>query len=453
MQDYLSLSRTLTRRDALWLGGAAIGAAALAPGLAACGDDDGGGAEGQRQIQFLSTQLAPIEEAEKFRNEILGEFEGSVRFVGDDNPATFADRVIAQERAGQVSISLLGGLHPHLEILAARNLLADLSDLGQELSGRGFNKDFLELGRFGGDRLLFIPWMQATYIMAARREALEHLPGGANVNSLTYDQWREWGASIASDEGSPRLGFPVADDGLIHRFFEGYSYPSYTGALNTAFTSSGAVAMWDWMGGTWQQTNPQSTTYAFMEEPLLSGEVWVAWDHTARLINAFTTDPDSFVAFPAARGPEGLGYMPVVAGLAIPKGAPNAKGARELISYLTRPETAATTLRAVAFLPPFERQEEVAADVDPGIRAEVDAVQAMYGSRDVIPALSPVGLGEQEEAYNQVFRTTFEQIVLDRRDVGTTLDEQAGSLQEVLDAAKARCWRPDPASTGTCQVA
>jgi multiple sugar transport system substrate-binding protein len=452
MQDYLSLSRPLTRRDAIRLGGAAIGAAALAPGLASCGDDDDGGG-GEGQIQFLSTQLAPIEEAEKFRNEILDGFEGSVRFVGDDNPATFADRVIAQERAGKVSISLLGGLHPHLASLAARNLLADLSDLGEELSGRGFNEDFLELARFGGNRLLFIPWMQATYIMAARREALEHLPGGAAVSSLTYDQWREWGASIASDEGSPRLGFPVADDGLIHRFFEGYAYPSYTGALNTAFTSSGAVAMWEWMGGTWQQTNPQSTTYAFMQEPLLSGEVWVAWDHTARLINAFTTDPDSFVAFPAARGPEGLGYMPVVAGLAIPKGAPNTQGARELISYLTRPETAATTLRAVAFLPPFEQQQEVAADVDPGIRAEVTAVQAMYGSRDVIPALSPVGLGEQEEAYNQVFRTTFEQIVLDGRDVGTTLDEQARSLQEVLNATKARCWRPDPASTGTCQVA
>jgi multiple sugar transport system substrate-binding protein len=452
MQDPLSLSWPLTRRDALRLGGAALGAAALAPGLASCGDDNGGGG-GEGEVQFLSTQLAPIEEAEKFRGEILEGFEGSVRFVGDDNPATFADRVIAQERAGDVGISLLGGLHPHLEILAARNLLADLSDLGEELSGRGFNRDFLELARFGGDRLLFIPWMQATYIMAARREALEQLPGGADVGSLTYDQWREWGTSIASEEGSPRLGFPVADDGLIHRFFEGYAYPSYTGGLNTTFTSPGAMAMWDWMSGTWRQTNPQSTTYAFMQEPLLAGEVWVAWEHTARLINAFTTDPDSFVAFPAARGPEGLGYMPVVAGLAIPKGAPDERGARKLISYLTRPETAATTLRAVAFLPPFEQQEEVAADVDPGIRAEVAAAEAMYASGDAIPALSPVGLGEREEAYNQVFRTTFEQIVLDGRDAGSTLDEQAPRLQEVLDATKARCWRPDPESTGTCQVA
>jgi multiple sugar transport system substrate-binding protein len=213
------------------------------------------------------------------------------------------------------------------------------------------------------------------------------------------------------------------------------------------------MAMWDWMSGIWQQTNPQSTTYAFMQEPLLAGEVWVAWDHTARLINAFTTDPDSFVAFPAARGPEGLGYMPVLAGLAIPKGAPNERGARELISYLTRPETAATTLRAVAFLPPFEEQAEVAEDVDPGIRAELAAVQAMYASGDAIPALSPVGLGEREEAYNQVFRTTFEEIVLDGGDVGSTLDEQAPRLQGVLNATKARCWRPDPDSAGTCQVA
>ncbi len=193
MQDSLSLGRPLTRRDAFRLGGAAIGVAALAPALASCGDDDGGRADGQ--IQFLSTQLAPIEEAEKFRNEILNEFEGSVRFVGDDNPATFLDRVIAQERAGKVSISLVGGLHPHLASLAARNLLADVSDLGEELSGRGFNKDFLELARFGGDRLLFIPWMQATYIMAARREALE---GSWPTVQAPLESWRWWGTWSSS---------------------------------------------------------------------------------------------------------------------------------------------------------------------------------------------------------------------------------------------------------------
>ncbi len=64
-----------------------------------------------------------------------------------------------------------------------------------------------------------------------------------------------------------------------------------------------------------------------MQEPLLGEEVWVAWDHVARLINAVKDRPDDFVMFPAPAGPKGRGYMPVIAGLAIPKGAANREGA------------------------------------------------------------------------------------------------------------------------------
>ena len=58
-----------------------------------------------------------------------------------------------------------------------------------------------------------------------------------------------------------------------------------------------------------------------MQEPLLSGEVWVAFDHTARLLDAFNTEPDNFVAFPAPAGPAGRGFMPVIVGLGVPSTA------------------------------------------------------------------------------------------------------------------------------------
>ena len=55
-----------------------------------------------------------------------------------------------------------------------------------------------------------------------------------------------------------------------------------------------------------------------MQEPLLTGEVWVAFDHIARLADAFNQRPDDFVAFPAPAGPTGRGFMPVIAGIADP---------------------------------------------------------------------------------------------------------------------------------------
>ena len=44
------------------------------------------------------------------------------------------------------------------------------------------------LGKLGTAEQKYLPWMQATYIMAANKKALQFLPEGADVNALTYDQ-------------------------------------------------------------------------------------------------------------------------------------------------------------------------------------------------------------------------------------------------------------------------
>ena len=55
----------------------------------------------------------------------------------------------------------------------------------------------------------------------------------------------------------------------------------------------------------------------FMQELLLSGDVWIGFDHVARVLDALRQKPDEFVAFPAPSGPKGRGYVPVLAGLAV----------------------------------------------------------------------------------------------------------------------------------------
>ena len=46
----------------------------------------------------------------------------------------------------------------------------------------------MTLGKLGTAQQLYIPWMQATYIMAANKKALPYLPAGADINALTYEQ-------------------------------------------------------------------------------------------------------------------------------------------------------------------------------------------------------------------------------------------------------------------------
>jgi multiple sugar transport system substrate-binding protein len=419
------------------------------PGATGTAGATGGGGADAGEVVMISSQLVPTAEQEAMNNVILADFGGEVSFIGAE-PGPFNDQVRAQEEAGEGEISLIGGLDGEFSSFAADDLLTDLSDVADELADLGINENFLELGRLGTDQQLYIPWMQATYIMAARQEAMEYLPDGADINELTWEQLTEWGANIEAETGERRLGFPAGEDGLLHRFFQGYALPAFTGGVNTTFASDGAVEMWDWMVETWQYVNPQSTTYGFMQDPLQSGEVWVAWDHTARLIEALNNQPDDIVAFPVPSGPEGKAFMPVVAGLAIPTTAPNVEGAKELIRYLLQPETQATTLAEVSFFPVISA--ELPGELEPGIQAEQEAVAAQTEADDALPALLPVGLGEQGGAYSQVFRDAFQQIVINGDDPASVVEEQAANLQEVLDAAGAACWAPDPESDGTCQV-
>lgn len=452
-------ARAVSRRNALRGAAGAVGAAAVGGSLArsasAAGPSSADLASFRAQdgeIIFLSTQLTPIEEAEAMRNTILADFDGTVDFIPED-PGPYFDRITAEAEAGSGSVGVLGGLHGDFDPMVQQGLLADLTELAEQLSDRGFIPDYLELGRFGTESNYYIPWMQASYIMCAHRDALEYLPEGLTEEGLqtelTYEQLGEWGASL-NDNLGPVLGLPGGEDGLIHRFFQGYAYPSFTGGLNTTFNGPEAVAMWEWFSDAWGVVNPQALTYSFMDVPLLSGEVLVAWDHTARLINALQETPDDFITFPAPRGPEGLGHMPALAALAIPNTAPDMEASMALIDYLTLPETQLLTLTEVAFFPAIDIA--LPEDLDAGVQAEANAIAATTEDPAAITSLLPVGLGEQGGAYNRVFIDTFQSIAVDGNDIQSVLDEQAANLQGVLDSVEASCWTPDPESDGTCQV-
>jgi multiple sugar transport system substrate-binding protein len=425
------------------------------PGEATPGEAPSPGAGGE--VVMLSTQLAPPAEAEPMRDVILADYPGGFpaeNFV----PATageFHDQIAAEAALGPGGgqVGVLGGVHGDFSSLVEQGQLMDLSDLAAELSDRMFLETYTDLARYGTEEQYFIPWMQATYIMAARTEALEYLPEGIDPTApvLTWEQVGEWGRNISEAGHGARLGFPAGPEGLWHRFFQGFALPAYTGRVNTAFNSPEAAAMWEWLRDTWQYVNPQSTTYSHMQDPLQSAEVWIAWDHAARLRDAFVSDPTGFVALPAPAGPQGRAFMPVVAGLAIPNSAPDPEASRNLIRYLTQPATAAVTLREVGWFPASAIDFDPAL-LDPGRLQMAAAVLATTGAPDGLPALLPVGLGEQSGAYNQVFRDAFEAIVIGNEDIQAVLDREAGNLQTVLDTAGAACWPPDPESEGTCQV-
>ncbi|MDE3240371.1 MAG: carbohydrate ABC transporter substrate-binding protein [Paracoccaceae bacterium] len=399
----------------------------------------------QADVLFWSTQAKPIEETQAMRTNVLKGFDGKVDYQANDG-GPWLTRLQAELKAGKGSIDVLGGLHGDFSTLPEG--LTDLSAL--DLGGAKVNPGFMALGKLGTGEQKYIPWMQATYIMVANKKALPYLPAGADINALTYDQLIAWAKTLDEKTGGPKMGLPAGPKGLLHRFLQGYLYPSFTHSMVTKFESPEAVTAWTKLKELWTYTNPASTNYAFMQEPLLTGAVWVAFDHTARLADALNKKPDDFVAFPAPAGPDGRGFMPVIAGLAIPKTAPDMAKAKALIKYMLQPSTQVATLKATNFFPVID--VTLPADMPASVRASGAAIAKMSGAKDALPALLPMGLGQLGGQFNQVYIDSFQRIVLNGQPIKQVLSDEANTLRAIMKKADAPCWAPDAPSKGACPV-
>ncbi|MDP2061952.1 MAG: ABC transporter substrate-binding protein [Phaeovulum sp.] len=392
---------------------------------------------------FWSTQAKPVEETQRMREQVLAGFPGGVDYQPSDE-GPWITRIQAEAQAGRGTIAVLGGLHGDLSSLGAN--LVDLSGIDVSAVGPAM----VELGRLGTTEQKYIPWMQATYLMVANKKALPYLPAGADINALSYDQFIAWTKALAEGTGGPKFGFPAGPRGLKHRFFQGFLLPSYTGSTVTEFRSAEAEVAWNKFKELWAYTNPASTGYGFMQEQLLTEEVWVAFDHVARIADAFNQRPDDFVAFPAPAGPKGRAFMPVLAGIAVPTTAPDKAQALALVAFMLKPETQIATLRATNFFPVIAT--DMPADMPPSVRASAAAIAAMTGAADALPALLPMGLGDKGGQFSQIYTDTFERIVLNGQPVRAVLDEEAAVLRALMIEANAPCWAPDAASDGPCPV-
>jgi len=400
-------------------------------------------------IIFLSTQLNPVEEAWKMRNVILKDFPGNVDFRPNDN-AYIMELLTSELKKNAPSSILIGALHGDLINLYEKNALQPLNSLYNTLEARGFAKNLVDLSKFNGTDMFYIPWMQASFVMVANKKALPYLPKGATLNSLTYAQLYTWTENIYKKTNKKALGFPAGEKGLMHRFFQGYLYPSFTGGTLLKFRSPDAVQMWKYFESLWNYVQPSSLVYSTMSEPLLIDEVWIAWDHTARLVKALQERPDDFVAFPAPIGPKGRGFLAVISGLSLPKAETGARDAAMLIDYLTLPAIQTRTLSQTGFFPVVDNKTDN--EIPPYLRNLNNAVNDQLKAKESILTLMPIGLGEQANNYNNYFMLAFSEIVLEHKDIPEVLNENAAKLQLILNEENVKCWLPDESDARPCKI-
>lgn len=152
-------------------------------------------------LLFVSTQLRPIAEAQKMRNVLLKGFPQEVEFITVPPPR--AATLMKQQMIGSAhSVDVVGALHGELQPLAELDTLRPLDALVQKPSTRSIPASLLALGKLGTAHQLYIPWMQAGYIMIANKKALPYLPKDADIDRLSYGQLAAWAGEIQEKPGS-----------------------------------------------------------------------------------------------------------------------------------------------------------------------------------------------------------------------------------------------------------
>ncbi len=396
------------------------------------------------KVYFASTQMVPAEERAFLLSE-LSKFTKESGIKVELLSMSYSDilaRVEAEQRTGKVKVGLIGHLQGGLYLMASKGFLQDLSDVS--FPGRTF---LLEKYAYVNGKKIFIPWLQATYVMVVNKEAFKYLPKGLTKEDVingtekwTYDALYEWAKNLYNKTGRPLLGFPMGPGGLWHRFLHGYIYPSFTGAQAIKFDSVRAVEMWEYMKKLMVYVHPSSSTWDKMDEPLMRGEVWIAWDHTARIKQAIVNMPEKFVVVPVPRGPMGRGYIIVLVGLAVPNNAPNKEEIIKLIDYLTSPEVQVDILKNVGFFPVVK--EASGAIPEGALKVLAKGVINQSATKDGIVAFIP-NLGPKGGEFTGTYREAFRRIVMEGEDPTKVVKELGEKIRKMYKETGSSLPEPD----------
>ena len=116
----------------------------------------------QADVLFWSTQAKPAQESQAMREQVLAGAGMAVDYQGNDG-GPWLTRLQAELKAGSGEIGVLGALHGDFVAMDPADLV-DLDSLGVCSASGTFNS----LAKLGTSNMQYIPWMQASYIMAKR---------------------------------------------------------------------------------------------------------------------------------------------------------------------------------------------------------------------------------------------------------------------------------------------
>jgi multiple sugar transport system substrate-binding protein len=295
-----------------------------------------------------SEMFSPPAEQQFFINEILAPFEEetgiSVNFSIVEGSDMF-DRITVQQETDHVTTDVILAFNGRFPWYTDAGYVTPLDGAVAEFEGRSILLAFDETATADGTRY-FVPISADVYLTVANNQALDYLPDGADIDSLTYDQYVAWAVAVAEGEGEGKVCMTgIPQKMWIYQF--GTSALSYglnpAGGGEPAFpniNSEAAAAAWaNWAEiGAADGFMPTILSIDNCTDPLMREEAWLSVTHNARVGQVYASNETQFTVGPAPSGPSGVGTIAGAHGLGIVEGTANFDAAVQLVEYMTRPE-------------------------------------------------------------------------------------------------------------------
>lgn len=290
-----------------------------------------------KPVLTIASRLWSIPEEKRFLlEEILPAFEAQNNCtvnlqVLEDEP--LLKRMQVQQETGEVKTDVV-------VVYASRipdwvDLVEPLDSFRSNWEDRTFAEEFMGMTTIEGT-LRFLPVGADNYLLCANKKALKYLPEDADINSLSWQQFRDWALAVSKAEGEGKVAFTgVTGKMLIYQLSA--VILSYGGGFPD-LSSDKALAAWEVILSLKPALSPVVHTYDTVVPPMKRGETWLTVTHNARVGEIFTSNPTAFVIAPPPVGPAGRGSVAGVSGLGIMKHAQNRDLAVKFLQYLTRPD-------------------------------------------------------------------------------------------------------------------
>jgi len=155
----------------------------------------------------------------------------------------------------------------------------------------------------------YIPISADVYLVIANNKALPYLPAGADINAITWEQYKDWAIAIAAGEGKPKTAMPaLAIKSLVYQMGGiGLSY----GAGFAEIDSAPMTSAWGLVGEmiAAEAIVGTSFTYGDPVDLMKSEEAWLSFHHMGPVGQVYASAPAQFTIAPAPAGPEGNGSI------------------------------------------------------------------------------------------------------------------------------------------------